>query len=144
MPAPPDSPLGQRRFEDINSIDLSDPCEDIAVRRNEISIDRILICFCISQAAIEVCLDECLEFQGSHMYAKTFSEAPNPGLRLLPDSELGPIGLPLNEHEARRIWSQCIGNENTQPFTGVLETRADGVSIFLCLFYGSPNVSPVR
>ncbi|KAG8947497.1 hypothetical protein FRC04_010678 [Tulasnella sp. 424] len=110
VPAPPDSSLGLRRFEDNDAIDLSDPCEDIA-------------------AAIEACLDECSEFQGSHMYARTFSEAPNPGLRLLPDSELGRIGLPLNEREARRIWSQCLGTETTQPFAGVLETRADGVRI---------------
>ncbi|KIO17769.1 hypothetical protein M407DRAFT_227470, partial [Tulasnella calospora MUT 4182] len=110
LPVPPNVPPSLQRVGEEEAMDLSDSCQDIA-------------------GTIEVCLDEVSEFKGSHIYAKTFNEVPNPGLRLLPDAELGPIGLPLNEHEARRIWSRFIADEPTQPFVGVLEAGAEKVRI---------------
>ncbi|KAG9019340.1 hypothetical protein FRB90_003746 [Tulasnella sp. 427] len=94
----------------IVDVDSVEPCEDI-------------------KTAIDECLEECSDFQGSHFYAQTFSETPNPGLRLLPESDLGPIGLPLNEHEAHRIWSRCLGNETFNTAAGFLEIPASHVRL---------------
>ncbi|KAG8894598.1 hypothetical protein FRC00_008683, partial [Tulasnella sp. 408] len=110
LPVPPNALPTLERIREEEGIELSDPCEDIA-------------------GAIEVCLDEVSEFKGSHFYASAFSDVPNPGLRLLPNAELGPIGLPLNEHEARRILSRFAANEHIQSSVAVLQARAENVRI---------------
>ncbi|KAG9019341.1 hypothetical protein FRB90_003747 [Tulasnella sp. 427] len=101
--------VGEEAEADHDQAYTPEPCEDIST-------------------AIEECLEACSDFRGSHFYAHTFGEAPNPGLRLLPESELGRIGLPLNEHEAQRIWSRCLGN-NPNTVGGVLEIPANTVRI---------------
>ncbi|KAI4517125.1 hypothetical protein K525DRAFT_211588 [Schizophyllum commune Loenen D] len=45
-------------------------------------------------------------FKGSFSFSKTYSDAPNPGLNLLANN-IGRIGLPLNEREAKVIISGC-------------------------------------
>ncbi|KAG8915145.1 hypothetical protein FRC01_003769, partial [Tulasnella sp. 417] len=53
-------PPGFHTVGEEEAPDTPDPCEDIA-------------------GAIEVCLNDVSEFKGSHIYAKAFSEVPNPG-----------------------------------------------------------------
>ncbi|KAL1736100.1 hypothetical protein EV714DRAFT_266946 [Schizophyllum commune] len=45
-------------------------------------------------------------FKGSFSFSKTYPDAPNPGLNLLANN-IGRIGLPLNEREAKVIISGC-------------------------------------
>lgn len=43
-------------------------------------------------------------FKGSYGFARSYAETPNPALHL---DDLGTIGLPLSEPEAKRIISRC-------------------------------------
>ncbi|KAJ6515990.1 hypothetical protein C8R45DRAFT_226413 [Mycena sanguinolenta] len=50
-------------------------------------------------------LNESLDFQGSYFFHKSYSEFPNPLLRL---GSLGHIGLPLSSREAKHVISCCV------------------------------------
>ncbi|KDQ61218.1 glycosyltransferase family 8 protein [Jaapia argillacea MUCL 33604] len=54
---------------------------------------------------LETALDGCSEFQGSFYFHKSYSDAPNPLLRV---ADLGTIGLPLSEREACVLRTRCI------------------------------------
>lgn len=45
-------------------------------------------------------------FKGSFSFCRTYPDAPNPGLNLLSD-DIGSVGLPLNEREAKVVISGC-------------------------------------
>ncbi|KAJ7781345.1 hypothetical protein B0H16DRAFT_1447812 [Mycena metata] len=58
-----------------------------------------------TQGAFESVLNGPLEFEGSFYFHKTYTEFPNPVLRL---DSLGHIGLPLSTREAKQIISNSI------------------------------------
>ncbi len=53
---------------------------------------------------MEAALNAKLDFKGSFSFKSSYSQAPNPALRL---SDLGPIGLPLSAREAEVIKSRA-------------------------------------
>ncbi|KAG8949005.1 hypothetical protein FRC00_008348, partial [Tulasnella sp. 408] len=73
-----------------DDVPIEDPCQDI-------------------RAGLENVLKSDLKFEGSFYFNKTYTDAPNPVLRL---NTMGRIGLPLNQREAIHI----AANSKQAPF----------------------------